>query len=105
MRRGSAPCMTRRILDAPPSRGMTSGDLSPNLVGDLDHPAQFRPLLVLGQGIALLGRGKAALAGDAELIERRIFRRLVDAALELALAFELAALGGHDAEHHGLALG
>src|SRR6185312_8098494 len=79
--------------------------LAPHFFGDLDHPAELRPLLVLGQRIALLGRGKAALAGDAELIEGCILRRLVDAALELVLAFELAALGGHDAEHHGLALG
>src|SRR6478609_8406971 len=79
--------------------------LAPHFFGDLDHPAELRPLLVLGQRIALLGRGKAALAGDAELVEGRILRRLVDAAFELVLAFELAALGGHDAEHHGLALG
>src|SRR3954451_9888234 len=41
------------ILDAPPTRGMTREDFgpqsAPDLFGDLDHPAQFRPLLVLGQ--------------------------------------------------------
>src|SRR5262249_35100440 len=71
--------------------------LPPHLVRDLDDAAQFCPLLVLGQQIALLGRGEAALAGNTELVERSIFCRLVDAALELVLAFELAALGGHDA--------
>ena len=65
--------------------------------------AQLRPLLVLGQHIAFLGRGKAALAGEAELIERRELRGLVDAALEIVLAFELAGLGRHDAEHDLLA--
>src|SRR5262249_61194540 len=73
--------------------------LTPHLVRNLDDAAQFRPLLVLAQQIALLGRGEAALAGNAELVERRVFRRLLDAALELVLAFELAALGGHDPEH------
>src|SRR5262249_50302926 len=38
--------------------------LAPDLVGDLDQAAQLRPLLVLGQAIALLGRGEAALARD-----------------------------------------
>src|SRR5215831_7130724 len=79
--------------------------LAPDLVGDLDQAAQLRPLLVLGQAIALFGRGEAALARDAELVERGIFRRLIDAAPELVLAFKPAGLGGHDAEHHGLALG
>src|SRR6266550_1716129 len=79
--------------------------LAPHLLRHLNDAAQLRPLLVLGQQIALLGRGKAALAGDAELLERGVFRRLLDAALELVLAFELAALGGDDAEHDELALG
>src|SRR6516162_9988984 len=77
--------------------------LPPHLVRNLDDAAQFRPLLVLGQQIALLGRGEAALAGNAELVERGVFRRRLDAALELVLAFELAALGGDDAEHDELA--
>ena len=42
---------------------------------------------------------------SAKLIERREFRRLVDAALDRVLAFELAGLGGDDAEHDDLALG
>src|SRR6516225_1299141 len=85
-------------------RGRVSSSVyPPDLVRDLDEAAQFCPLLVLAQQIALLGRGEAALAGNAELVERSIFRRLLDAALELVLAFELAALGGHDAEHDELA--
>src|SRR3954465_2160018 len=96
----------RFLTISPSSLSRFPGDPAPTLaITNAAAPAQFRPLLVLGQGIALLGRGKAALAGDTELIEGRIFRRLVDAALELVLAFEPAALGGHDAEHHGLALG
>src|SRR5436190_18114399 len=79
--------------------------LAPHLVGHLDDPPQLGPLLILGEQIALLGGGKAALAGDAELLERGVFHRLLDAALEIVLALELAALGGDDTEHDELALG
>jgi hypothetical protein len=48
---------------------------------------KLRPLLVLGQHIAFLGRGKAALRRQAELIERHIFRRLLDAAFDLVARF------------------
>ena len=67
--------------------------------------AQLRPLLVLGQRIAFLGRGEAALRRKAELIERRELRRLVDAAQDRVAAFELSGLRGDEAEHDGLALG
>src|SRR3984893_1905448 len=86
-------------------RRVSSSVYPPDLVRDLDEAAQLCPLLVLAQQIALLGRGEAAVAGNAERVERGIFRRLLDAALELVLAFELAVLGGHDAEHDELAFG
>src|ERR1700761_466614 len=72
---------------------------SPNLVGELyDHP-QLGPLLVLGQNVALFGRGEAALRRQAELVERDVLGRLVDAALDDVLAFELAGLGGDQPEY------
>src|SRR5262245_53111034 len=43
---------------------------SPDLVGEFDDHAQFRPFLLLGQDIAFLGRGEAALRREAELLER-----------------------------------
>ena len=70
--------------------------------GDLHGHAQLRPLLVLGQHIAFLGRGKAALRGHRELIERGEFRGLVDAALDVVLLFERPELGADEAEHHDL---
>ena len=63
---------------------------SPDLLRHLDDHAQLRPLLVLGQDIALLGGGEAALRRQAELLEGDEFRRLVDAALELVLGFQPA---------------
>ena len=50
--------------------------LSPDFVGDFDDHAQLRPLLVLGQRVALLGRGEAALRRQAELVEIDELRRL-----------------------------
>src|SRR5438132_10930365 len=78
---------------------------SPHLTRHLHDPPQLRPLLVLGQDIAFLARGEAALRGEAELVDVDEFRRLVDAALERVLGFERAALRGDEAEHHHLALG
>jgi hypothetical protein len=60
--------------------------VNPDLFGVLDHEAQLRPLFVLRQHVALLGRGEAALQGERELAERDILRRFVDAALDAVLA-------------------
>src|SRR5712691_13458351 len=78
---------------------------SPHLIRDLHDPRELRPLLVLAEDIAFLSRGEAALRREAELVERDEFRRLVDAALEGVFALEQSLLGGHEAEHHHLALG
>src|SRR6476619_441959 len=70
----------RKMLDAPLSRGMTPWTgvrlLAPHLVRQFDNHAQLRPLLLLGEDVALFGRRKSALRRQAELIERDIFRRL-----------------------------
>ena len=64
--------------------------------------AKLRPLLLLGKDVALLGRGKAALRREAELLQRSELGRLVDAALDVVLLLQRAALGGDEAEHHDL---
>src|SRR4051794_19361303 len=56
--------------------------LAPDLFGDLDDHPQLRPLLLLGQDIAFLGRGEAALRRQRELVERDVFGRLVDPPLD-----------------------
>src|SRR6202030_1732124 len=75
---------------------------SPNLPGDLYRQAQLRPLFVVGEYVALLGRGEAALRGQCELIERDVFGRLLDAALDLGVVLQRPDLGGDEAEHHDL---
>src|SRR5713226_386416 len=77
----------------------------PHLLGHLDDARELRPLLVLGEDIAFLGRGEAALRGEAEPLEGNEPRGLVDAALERVLFLERSALRGDEAEHHRLARG
>src|SRR4051812_48621832 len=76
--------------------------LFPHLVGELLDHAKLRPLLLLGEDVALLGGGEAALRRQAELLQRSELGRLVDPALDVILLLERAALGGDEPEHHGL---
>src|SRR6266571_1119168 len=55
-----------------------SPTLFPHLVRQLNDHCQLGPLFVLAQHIAFLGRGKAALRREAELVEGHVFDRLVD---------------------------
>ena len=61
--------MDRRVK--PGDDGVAPALPPPHLVRHLDDQPQLRPLLVLGQHVALLGRGEAALRRQAELVERR----------------------------------
>src|SRR5262249_9292317 len=75
----------------------------PYVSGDLDDPRELGPLLVLGKRVAFLGRGKAALRRETELIERSKLARFLDAALDYGLVLELAELGRDEAKHDDLA--
>src|SRR5437660_874957 len=55
---------------------------TPHLVRQRDDHPELGPLLVLAQQVALLGRGKAALRREAELVRSDVFCGLVDAALQ-----------------------
>src|SRR5262245_29789736 len=80
------------------------GSVPPHLVRHLDAAAELRPLLFLGEQVAFLGRGEAALRREAELVEVDELRGFVEAAHELVLALERAGLRRHDAEHGELVL-
>src|SRR5690606_28559804 len=75
---------------------------APDVVRDRDDLADLRPLLILGEHIALLGRGEAALRAQRQLIEADEDGSLVDALLDAADVLELAGLGGDQPEHDGL---
>src|SRR5262245_42307916 len=78
--------------------------LAPDLAGGLDAKPQLRALLFLGEVVAVVGAGEAALRADAEVLERHELRSLLDAPFQDVLGLELGKLGGNQAEHHLLAL-
>src|SRR3712207_2027471 len=77
--------------------------VAPDLLGGLDDECQLGDLLVPGQGVALHGRGEAALRGQRQLLQRDVPRGLVDAPLEVVLVLQLGALGGDQAQDDALA--
>src|ERR1700722_14694055 len=86
----------------PPSLRRRNYPSAPHLAGDLDHHAQLRPLLLLGEHVALFGGSKAALRRETELIEGGEFGRLLDAALDVVLLFQLAGFCRDQPEHDNL---
>src|SRR6202451_4460893 len=63
--------------------------LAPDIAGDVDDEAELGHLLVVGQRVALHRGGKAALAGQAQLIERDEPGRRLDAPLQVVGGFQL----------------
>src|SRR3977135_4604502 len=75
---------------------------APHLFRAIDREFQLRPLLFLGEDVALFGRGEAALRRYRELIERHELARLLQPPLDIVLVLELAGLRGDDADHDNL---
>src|SRR5579875_350075 len=75
---------------------------TPYLTGDLDHHPQLCPLLIFREQIAFLGRSEAALRAEAELFDRNVLCRLVDAPFDQIARLEFAALRCHQPKHHEL---
>ena len=83
----------------PPAREGSVG-VSPTLPStDVQDHLHLVPLGLLGQHVAFLGRGKAALRREAELVERDELRRLLDALLDVVLLLQRSGFRGHEAEH------
>src|SRR5215212_8606184 len=76
--------------------------LPPHLVRHIYRELQLGPLLFLGQDVAFLGRGEAALRRHRELLERREFCGLHQPPLDVFLFLELTELRGDDADHDHL---
>src|SRR2546422_3773709 len=70
----------------------------PDLMRHFEHQCQFGPLLVRGQHITLFGRSKTTLWTQSELVERRIPRGLIDAALQGVFVFEDACFRRHQTQ-------
>ena len=86
-------------------QGTSSRDpLLPDHLGNLADQAQFLPLIVLRQDIALFRRREAALRAEAELVERHELRRLFNALLYVVLVLKSRRLGRYETEHDALIL-
>src|SRR6266702_3602982 len=71
----------------------------PNFARDFGDEAELGFLFLDAERVAVDGRGEAALRAEAQLLERDVFGRLVDPALQRVLGFERRALGRDEAEH------
>lgn len=77
--------------------------LLPNALGNVLDQRDLCPLFVLGQFVANLTAGKAALGRQVQVLERHILCGLVDTFDDNVLVLELSGLGGHQAQHDLLA--
>ena len=75
---------------------------APHLVRDIGDEAQLRPLLVLGEDVALFRRGEAALRRKRKLLERDQLRRLHHALPDVAPGLQRARLRRDKTEHDDL---
>src|SRR5579864_1599360 len=86
-----------------PATMFAIGLCSPDFLCDLADHLELGPLLVLGEDIAFLGRGEAALRRQAKLLEIGEFGGFLDAALDGVFGFQRPSLGRHQAQHHAAA--
>src|SRR5215467_1002726 len=84
-------------------RSARSRRLPPDVLGNLDDQFELGNFLLVAEHVALDRGGEAALRRQAQLVQRHELRRLVDPALDRVRVFQLAPLGGHQAEHDHLA--
>src|SRR6185437_5842795 len=77
---------------------------APDLFGRFNHKFQLRHLVGNAYIVAFNRAREAALRAEGELIERTIFRRLLDPALQRVFGLERRELGGDEAEDDSLAL-
>ena len=77
--------------------------VAPHFARDFDATLELAPLVGLAEVVAVHGRGEAALVAERALLDRHVFRRFVDAPLDLVLGLGRGMLGAHQAEDDRLA--
>src|SRR5688572_21725977 len=101
MAEGSLRARSARSCGAVLPRSASNLDTAPHLARHLQHEIELAPCIVLGHRLpAAAAAREAALRRQAELPERHMLRRLVDAPLERILALEHRRLRRHEAEYH-----
>src|SRR4051794_25640163 len=78
------------------------GLLAPHFLRDLHGEAELGPLLLFGEDVALLRRGKTALRGECELLQWGELGGFLETALDRILVLEFTELRGDDADHDDL---
>src|SRR5689334_15023859 len=74
----------------------------PHVVRHFDDALELAPLLVLGERVAMVRAGEAALRRQAQPLQRHVLRRLVDPPPQRVRRLERARLGGDEPQHHAL---
>src|SRR5687767_13467865 len=82
----SPPVMRVVVTAAPVS--------TPHFACNVDDQAELAPLIGFGQRIPMVGAGEAALRAQAQVLDRHVTRRLVDAPLQLVFRFQHRGLAG-----------
>src|SRR4051794_6969322 len=93
------------VLDSPPARGMTAeqrGLLAPHFLRNLHGEAELGPLFLFGEDVALLRRGKTALRGECELLQRGELGGFLETALDVIPLLELPEFRGDHTDHDDL---
>src|SRR5205823_2521021 len=93
----TGPCVS--LISRPPGHVLPEGALAPHLLGDLDDEPQLRLLLLRREVVALERRREPALRREAELLDVRELRGLVDSPRDGVLVLELAVLRRHEPEN------
>src|SRR5690349_2086427 len=78
---------------------------APDLACGLDDKLELAPLIILGELVAADRRGEAALRRQRQPLQRDIFRRLIDPALQRVLALQRRLLAGDETEDGHLVAG
>ena len=84
-------------------RHLQAVTLLPNALSNALDQRDLCPLFVLGQLVANLAAGKAALGRQVQVLERHILCGLLDTFDDNVLVLKLSRLGGHQAQHDLLA--
>src|SRR5882672_4850527 len=87
-------------------RSWGSGALhgAPDVPRDLERQPELAPLVVDGDLVTVVGAREPTLRAQAEVLQRHVLRRRLDAPLEIVLLLELGDFRADQPEHHLLSL-
>src|SRR5881296_2357226 len=78
--------------------------MAPDVPRDLERQPELAPLVVDGDLVAVVRAREPTLRAQAEVLQRHVLRRRLDAPLEIVLPLELGDFRADQPEHHRLLL-